>query len=589
LLIYPSGRFIVVKNYLNPSECFVYRGHTAQTTVAKFSPNGFWVASADITGKVRVWSWDNPEHLTKLETPVFSGPVLDVDWDYESKKIVAVGDGSGLLAKCFTWDTGNAAGEMHGHNKRVSAVSYKPTRPFRIFSGGEDMRCCFYQGPPFKLDHSNTNHTNFVNAVRYAANGSKVVSVGGDKRITVCDGTSGQPLHEIANAHDGGIYAVVFNPTSTQFATASADKTVKIWNAETYACEQTIALSATPQIGDAQVALVWTREQLMSLSLNGDLNILSTSGSTGPEKMIQNHQTSISAFYLDKTHDNVLYTASSDGVVCYRSLSATSADSLQSTKVLSADKKAIAGNAHTGKVTGLVVSGESLYSVGWDDKLRTANISNHAYHSDQALNGQPVCMIRNNSSDLVVIVTTNEVAFYRNGEKLSATAVSTLGYSPQSAALLGEEELALGGSDFKTHIYNIAGLSLTEVTTVETRSAVTSLAYNPTGDLLAIGDAGRQVEVYERGSWTAKVKGKWVYHTSKITSLSWSPSGNYLASGSVDESIIIWNLNSPLQKLQLSFTHVGGVTGIDWLGEDRLASGGQDGTVVLWKLPATIA
>ena len=92
LIIYAAGKFIVIKNTKKPSECFVYRGHSAKTTVAKFSPSGYWVASGDVTGKVRVWSWDNPEHLTKLETPVFAGAVNDLDWDMESKKIVAVGD-----------------------------------------------------------------------------------------------------------------------------------------------------------------------------------------------------------------------------------------------------------------------------------------------------------------------------------------------------------------------------------------------------------------------------------------------------------------------------------------------------------------
>ncbi len=51
----------------------------------------------DASGKVRVWSWDNPEHMTKLETPVFNGEIKDLDWDSESKKIVAVGDGSHMV------------------------------------------------------------------------------------------------------------------------------------------------------------------------------------------------------------------------------------------------------------------------------------------------------------------------------------------------------------------------------------------------------------------------------------------------------------------------------------------------------------
>lgn len=53
-IIYPSGKFIVVRDVTDPTNVFVYRGHNSKTTVAKFSPNGFWVASADITGKVRL-------------------------------------------------------------------------------------------------------------------------------------------------------------------------------------------------------------------------------------------------------------------------------------------------------------------------------------------------------------------------------------------------------------------------------------------------------------------------------------------------------------------------------------------------------
>jgi hypothetical protein len=40
-----------------------------------------------------VWSWDHPEHLLKIEISAFSGPVQDLDWDHEAKKIVAVGEG----------------------------------------------------------------------------------------------------------------------------------------------------------------------------------------------------------------------------------------------------------------------------------------------------------------------------------------------------------------------------------------------------------------------------------------------------------------------------------------------------------------
>jgi WD repeat-containing protein 1 (actin-interacting protein 1) len=104
--------------------------------------------------------------------------------------------------------------------------------------------------------------------------------------------------------------------------------------------------------------------------------------------------------------------------------------------------------------------------------------------------------------------------------------------------------------------------------------------------LLAIGDTGRQVEVYERGTWNVRVKGKWVFHTSKITTLSWSPDNLHLASGSLDENIFIWCLEKPMSKHQFPFSHPGGVTGVDWLANDQIVSVGNDHTIVTWTVPA---
>jgi len=96
----------------DPGASFIYRGHASITTVAKFSPNGYWVASADVSGKVRVWSWDSPEHLLKMESSVFAAKISDLDWDMESKRLVIAGDGSGIIVRCITWDTANNLGMM---------------------------------------------------------------------------------------------------------------------------------------------------------------------------------------------------------------------------------------------------------------------------------------------------------------------------------------------------------------------------------------------------------------------------------------------------------------------------------------------
>lgn len=491
------------------------------------------------------------------------------------------------MVKCITWDTGNTAGEMVGHNKRVLSVSYKPTRPFRIFTASEDMRTIVYAGPPFKLDHSNSAHTNFVNCVRYSPDGNRAVSVGSDKKIQAYDGKTGEPTGEVLNAHAGGIYSVSFSPDSAYFITASADKTVKLWNAESLALEQTFTFSAAPQIGDAQVAVLWTKTHMLSFSLNGNINVLNRSSPEAPERIIQSQQVSITALAIDRATQS-LFTGSYDGVVTKRSL-VGAPDAL---RVKGTDKASISGAAHGNKVVGMAVVQGGLVSVGWDDKIRFSSIEDGtaAYHTDLDLAGQPIALASCiATTDLVLVVSNADVALFRGTSKVSSLSVAELGFAPTCGALLNETQVAIGGADFKTHIYALEGgvfTNSTAVAVLETRSAVSALAYSPSGDALAIGDDGRQVELYDTATWEARVKGKWVFHTSKITTLAWSPEGKYLASGSLDENIYIWSAANPATKLQIPFTHMGGVTGLEWLAEGKLVSGGNDSAVVTWNVPA---
>lgn len=92
------------------------QGHSALVTVAKFSPSGSYVCSGDARGSIRVWSYDNEEHLCKLNLPqLLLGPIRDLAWDGEGRRICVVGESpsgfskssqSGFSAKVVQWDTG---------------------------------------------------------------------------------------------------------------------------------------------------------------------------------------------------------------------------------------------------------------------------------------------------------------------------------------------------------------------------------------------------------------------------------------------------------------------------------------------------
>ena len=151
-------------------------------------------------------------------------------------------------------------------------------------------------------------------------------------------------------------------------------------------------------------------------------------------------------------------------------------------------------------------------------------------------------------------MTSKEIAVYQ--DRVKVASLDRLPYTGTSVALY-EQELAVGGDDSKTHIYTIQNDKLVEKHVISTRSPVSAVSYSPNGAHLAVGDNGRQVEVFERSSWAALVQGQWVFHTSKITALSWSHDGTYLASGSLDENIFIWSLANPSKRVQLKFSHKG--------------------------------
>ena len=50
----------------------------------------------------------------------------------------------------FLWDSGSSVGDIIGHSKFINSIDYRPTRPFRVATAGEDKLVCWYEGPPFR-------------------------------------------------------------------------------------------------------------------------------------------------------------------------------------------------------------------------------------------------------------------------------------------------------------------------------------------------------------------------------------------------------------------------------------------------------
>jgi WD40 repeat protein len=71
-------------------------------------------------------------------------------------------------------------------------------------------------------------HTDEVISVAFSPDGTRLATASFDKTAKVWDATSGQVLRTLAG-HTAAVRSVVFSPDGTRLATASADKTVRLY------------------------------------------------------------------------------------------------------------------------------------------------------------------------------------------------------------------------------------------------------------------------------------------------------------------------------------------------------------------------
>ena len=118
----------------------------------------------------------------------------------------------------------------------------------------------------------------------------------------------------------------------------------RVWESGSLTLLQTIPMSADPQIGDSQVSCLWTSSgHVLSVSLNGDINLLDLSSSGSVASRIQSNQLAISCLSIDPSSHSLL-TGSIDGVVLHRDLTLlrpTEGQTSSIRKVKGVDKKSI--------------------------------------------------------------------------------------------------------------------------------------------------------------------------------------------------------------------------------------------------------
>ncbi|SPN99559.1 related to stress protein p66 [Cephalotrichum gorgonifer] len=568
-IAYASGKSIFLRSIDNPAVSKQYVGHTAQTTVARFSPSGFYVASGDVSGSIRVW--DAVEAVnTKGEYHIISGRINDIAWDGDSQRIIAVGDGKERFGHCVTADSGNSVGEVTGHSKAANAVSIRQQRPLRAATVSDDSSMCFLHGAPFKFNSkANDVHKSFVFGTAFSPDGSKLVTVGADKKIQLYDGKTGEPTVSIGEGeHTGSIFSVSWSQDGKKLVTASADQTVKLWDVDAGKVIQSWRLGTG--VRDQQVGVVYVHGRtdglIISLNLDGDLTYLHE-GSDKPIRIVQGHNKSVTALGagLDGK-GQTLWTGSFDGRVCRWDLGTGTA-------------AAVDAVSHANQVVGFASGPGRTYSVGWDDMLHVIDeTSSDLAGPATKLPAQPKDVA--GSGGRVYVATASGVAVYEGDRLVGETP---LPFTPTAVAAHGSV-VALGADQNRVLVYEAgAGGSLRETGALtKSTSLVSTLSFSPDGELLAAGNAVGKIVVYRVATGEVATD-RWSAHTARVTCVAWNEEGTHAVSGGLDTNIHVWSLAKPGSRVKAGNAHKDGVNGVAWAGGKVVSSGG-DAAVKVWDV-----
>ncbi|CAI4708510.1 CIC_collapsed_G0042730.mRNA.1.CDS.1 [Saccharomyces cerevisiae] len=506
-IAYPCGKSAFVRclddgdSKVPPVVQFTGHGSSVVTTV-KFSPikGSQYLCSGDESGKVIVWGWtfdkesNSVEVNVKSEFQVLAGPISDISWDFEGRRLCVVGEGRDNFGVFISWDSGNSLGEVSGHSQRINACHLKQSRPMRSMTVGDDGSVVFYQGPPFKFSASDRTHHkqgSFVRDVEFSPDsGEFVITVGSDRKISCFDGKSGEFLKYIEDDQEpvqGGIFALSWLD-SQKFATVGADATIRVWDVTTSKCVQKWTLDKQ-QLGNQQVGVVATGNgRIISLSLDGTLNFYEL-GHDEVLKTISGHNKGITALTV-----NPLISGSYDGRIMEWSSSSMHQD--HSNLIVSLDNS----------------KAQEYSSISWDDTLKVNGITKHEFGS------QPKVASANNDGFTAVLTNDDDLLILQSftGDIIKSVRLN----SPGSAVSLSQNYVAVGLEEGNT----IQGANEEEIEE----------------DLVATGSLDTNIFIYSVKRPMKIIKALNA-HKDGVNNLLWETPSTLVSSGA-DACIKRWNV-----------------------------------------------
>ncbi len=451
------------------------------------------------------------------------------------------------------WET-NRAGDARKVLQEIS-LEYRDNIEWNFCNRrfqGSDMTCY--------------GHLNHVNCVVFSPDGTRIASASTDKTIRIWNAQTGEEVATLTG-HTDAVVTVAYSPDGSKLASGSDDSTIRLWDTRTGQELQMIREHATPVR-----SVVFRPDGQVLASGSEDHQIRLWDLQSGKISWIREHSGELMGIAFSPDGGRLVSTARDNKIILWN---VSDPQSVEQIRMLEPRGFSM-GIAFSPDGT-RIAAGSNDNIILWDANSGR-EINKFVAHSTWIHNLQF-------SPDGTRLATCGDDKLVKLWDAGSGQGIATFtGHSQRAMSVAFSPDgssLASAGHDFTVKRWDARSFDPAQTLRGHTLF-IDSLAFNPRGNRLASASFDKTIKLWDfvTGQEVLTLKG----HEHWVRSVVFNPDGTRLASGSADKTIRIWDTGTG-QETRVVTGHADEVRSVAFSPDGtRLVSGSSDKSIKVWDV-----